>query len=288
MSIEMDSVEAANRFVNCVMNRYRSDTVMRIGGTILILISPFLALLFGYMSLNGSDPKVEDYLVWTCIGFFFFILSLSMFMIYRRLVDHSVRDREWRDALTEYAVSKGCDVAYLKDISRKAKSKESTIAEGPAILLLIVMFLVIVLVGGNPNMFGITETDGSRLMAIIIVGMLVAFLMMLFVLLYVLTFPYKHESTQIDFTAELCRVLSERGVTMIEMRQTVNHKSIVLGIILFIITGGLWSIVMLYRTYSDANIHVQNQWSYESRVMELIIEAEHGTGIAAGTAEGKK
>lgn len=280
----MGSVDAANRFVNCVMNRYRSDTVMRMGAILLLIIAPFFALFFGYAYLGDSHDDVKNFLVWSCLAMFFFFISLAMFLIYRRLVDHSVRDREWRESLIEYAASKGGDVTNLWNMNHRANSGERSSAEVPAILLLVIFFLAVMFVCGNPNMFGINGTDPTSMTPILVIGVLVALFMMLFVFLYVLRFPFKHESLQIDFTIELCRILSGKGVNMIEMRQTINHKSVVLNVILFLITGGLWSIIMLYRAYSDANIHVQNQWSYENRAMELIIEAEHGVGVAQGKA----
>ena len=282
----MSTLDEANRFVNCVMNRYRSDTVVRTGATLLLIIMPLIALVFGsiYKVISSEETGDEIVFLGFTAGFmFYYVVMIVMFMMYRRLIDHSARDAVWREALMRYAASRGCDISGMHSIDVTIKYEERTLAEWPAIILMAIGFLVFAVVGGIPKKVGFSDTtDGTHLIVLILVSIVLCTLVFAFVFLYTLRFPHMHESNQISFTEEFSRQMYARDVQMLPMKQVVTQKSIVLSIILFVITGGLFGLWMIYCAYTDANNHIQNQWSYENRIMNKIIRGTGGTGIAAG------
>ena len=64
MTARMSSLDEANHFVNCVMNRYKNDTIMRTGATLLLILIPFIALGLGYgiIRYTENDSTITDYL----------------------------------------------------------------------------------------------------------------------------------------------------------------------------------------------------------------------------------
>ena len=106
----MSSLDEANNFVNCVMNRYRNDTIMRTGATLLLILVPFIALGLGYgiLVVTNQEQNIMDHLESVVVMAIWYFLLIMMFLTYRRLEDHSNRDRQWRDILIHYARERGC------------------------------------------------------------------------------------------------------------------------------------------------------------------------------------
>ena len=105
------------------------------------------------------------------------------------------------------------------------------------------------------------------------------FIMFLMVFRYAMKYPFKHESAQIQFVDELRRILSHDGLYIPEMLPAVKHIWLIVHIFLFMITGGLYAILLIITTYRSTNDHLFNQWSYEVKLMDAIIKHEGGKGI---------
>lgn len=283
----MDTKEAADKFTNCVMHRYKSDTVMRGWLTILILLLPTISLISGstYLSMRdtGDNSDVMQMLVRLFFYLTFFILMIVIFLSYRRLLDHSYRDKDWRSALIMYAESYGLDSTILKKIDNDIRKKEKTIAEYPGLLLIILYFIIMLFVIAFPILYKkfISSDSNSGDTILITIGILLCILMILFVFLYVIRFPNLHEKGQIKFTTEFARLMKLRGMEITEMQKSVKYVHGAIAIILLIVTLGFYSLVMIYRTYKCFNDHIFNQWSYETRLMNTIIRKEGGIDVAA-------
>ena len=124
----MSSLDEANHFVNCVMNRYKNDTIMRTGATLLLILIPFIAMGLGYGIIRFTDNelKITDYLSSVAMMSIWFFLLIMMFLTYRRLEDHSNRDTQWRDILIHYAKERGCSTVNLQKLDRRCHKMESS------------------------------------------------------------------------------------------------------------------------------------------------------------------
>ena len=281
----METKEAADRFANCVMHRYKSDTIMRGWLTILILLLPTISLIIGsiYLSMkNDNDGEITNMLVKLFFYLTFFILMIIIFLSYRRLLDHSYRDKDWRLALIDYADSYGLSTTILENIDKDIGKKEKTIAEYPGLLLVILYFVIMLFVIAFPVMYTkyISSDSGSADAIMITIGIVLCVLLILFVFLYVIRFPKLHEKGQIKFTAEFARLMKLRGMDIDEMQKSVRFVHGAIAFILLIVTFGFYSLIMIYRTYKCFNDHIFNQWSYETRLMNMIIRKEGGIDVA--------
>ena len=78
----MSSLDEANHFVNCIMNRYRNDTIMRADATILLIAIPFISIGFGYaiIAYTQNEVKINDYLYSVAMMMIWFLLLIMMFL----------------------------------------------------------------------------------------------------------------------------------------------------------------------------------------------------------------
>lgn len=286
----METREAADEFVNCVMHRYKSDTVMRGWLTILILLLPTFSLFAGTIFLsmrNDNDNDIAQMLVRLFFYLTFFILMIVIFLSYRRLLDHSYRDREWRSSLMKYAKSYGLDTDILSGIDNDIRRKEKTVAEYPGLLLIILYFIIMLFVIAFPILYTkfISSDSNSGDAIMITIGVFLCILMILFVFLYVIRFPNLHEKEQIKFTAEFARLMKLRDMDISEMQKSVKYVHGAVAFLILVLTLGFYSLIMIYRTYKSFNDHIFNQWSYETRLMNMIIKKEGGIEVVPAYAE---
>ncbi len=277
----MSSLDEANHFVNCVMNRYRNDTIMRVNVTLLLIAVPFMAVGLGFAILNykQGDLKINDYLASVAMMLIWFLLLILMFLTYRRLEDHSNRDRVWRDILIHYAKERGCNTVELERCDRFCHSRESSSIIYPAMIIMAIYFLLFVLTVCYPKVVYYEWGIHLSLELLIMLGAAFNFIMFLMVFRYAMKYPYLHESAQIQFVDELRRVLSWDKLIIPEMLPAVKHTWLIIHIFLFMITGGLYAILLIISTYRSTNDHLFNQWSYEIKLMDAIIKHEGGKGI---------
>ena len=279
----MSSVDEANNFINCVMNRYRNDTIMRADATLLLIAIPFMAVGFGYgiISYTENDMRIEEYLSSVSMMLIWFILLIMVFLTYRRLEDHSNRDRVWRDILIHYAKEKGCSTAELRKLDRQCHKKESTAVIYPASIILALYFILFVLTVCYPKVIYYEFGLHLNMYFLVVAGAVFNFLMFILVYTYSMKYPYAHESSQVRFVKELRYVMYQKGMDIPEMEPSVRHTWLIIHIFLFMITGGLYAIYLIIMVYRSTNNHLYNQWSYEIRLMKAIIKIEGGKGIKA-------
>ena len=277
----MSSLDEANNFVNCVMNRYKNDTIMRPDATLLLIAIPFIAVGLGSAIItytSGNENLLEN-LGSVAMMMVWFLILIMMFLTYRRLEDHSNRDRQWRDILIHYARELGCSTADLMKFDRNCRKKDSSAVIYPASIILAAYFVVFVLTICYPKV--VYYQFGFRLNIYIVfsVGMVFVFLMFILVYTYSMKYPYAHESSQVKFVAQLRYELYDKGLDIPEMIPSVKHKWFIIHVFLYLITGGLYSIYLIFMVYRSTNNHLYNQWSYEIKLMNAIITHEGGCGI---------
>ena len=279
----MSSLDEANNFVNCVMNRYKSDTIMRTGATFILILVPFMAMGLGsaILSFRENTMEIEEYLASVITMMFWFFLLIMMYMTYRRLEDHSNRDRIWRDILIHYAEERGCSTVELKRRDRECRNRESTSTMIPASMILAVFFVAFVLMICYQKVFyyefGIRLTETT----VVIIGAAINFVMFILVYMYSMKYPYLHESSQVKFVQEFRYTMHQDGFDVPEMIPSVRHMWLIIHLFLFMITGGLYGLYLIFMVYRSTNNHLFNQWSYEIRLMNAMIEHEGGNGIVA-------
>ena len=277
----MSSLDEANNFVNCVMNRYKNDTVMRMDATFLLIAVPFIAFALGYGIIEyteGNKNLVEN-LASVAVMMLWFLLLIMMFLTYRRLMDHSNRDRLWRDILIHYAKELGCDIDDLKRLDKSCRRNESSWIMVPASIILAAYFVLFVLAICYPKVVYYEFGGHLGLESLVAAGALFNFLMFILVYTYSMKYPYNHESSQVKFVKQLRYELYRKGLDIPEMIPSVRHMWLIIHIFLFVITGGLYSIYLIFMVYRSTNNHLYNQWSYEIKLMDAIITHEGGTGI---------
>ncbi len=277
----MSSLDEANHFVNCVMNRYRNDTIMRVYVTLLLIAIPFMAAGFGLVLIDfkNGDLQITEYLYSVSMMLMWFIFMILMFLTYRRLEDHSNRDNSWRDILIHYAMERGCNTVELQKCDRYCRSNESSSIIYPAMIIMTIYFLLFVLTVCYPKVVYYEFGIHLSLSILMILGAAFNFLMFIMVFTYSMKYPYRHEFAQIQFVDEFRRVMSRDNLIVPEMLPAVKHMWLIVHIFLFMITGGLYSIYLLVATYRSTNDHLFNQWSYEIRLMDAIVKHEGGRGI---------
>ena len=287
----MAKKKAIPTFRQCVDLRYQTDLVMNVFATSMVLLTPMLVLLAVYL-LSRSDTAygiLSDYwekAVVVCIAVEMFVIMVIVYKLYTRLISHSKRDIVWMQSLLNYTRSKG---GYTKDMEktiRKTRKKERFAFRFIPKLLLIIMFVfmswvllyatpaISSLEGGN-EMFNLI-IDGESVFAIDIVyialmaGMIPTVAMMIVVFVPLVKFPYAHENRQVTFSRQLANSLHQVGVRVMPMTPIVKNMSIVLNLIMYFITMGLWFPIMIYKVFRNMNNHLMNEWFYEAEVLKAV------------------
>lgn len=287
----MSRNESADTFVDCVVRRTQWDTVMKPGIVVATMIVPaVLALAIYAIEFSGSDVPSNGVLAGVITAFAvegcligFMINSLAS-----RTSSHLERDMIWTSSLVGYARSKGADVTHLQELAddmhrriRKPVKYLSLVLWGFSVLYL--MALVFYFAGHDGDDFG----D--------IVYQLITISYILLLVQFLLTtgstygFPYSHERSQVRFTEEFSARMHEVGIDVEPMRPQVGRTYWPICIVLFVITLGLFSIVMFLLSCRNMAVHLRNQSAYEEELMGRIIRIEGGSGVrpVEGSGPGK-
>lgn len=270
-----------NRFISCVSSRYDHDTI--ISGTsmaALLLVPVACAFILIVIPLNYETTNYDSRMngIYTSMIIESIMITFIMMSMYNRLSDHSKRDHEWRSGLIGYASGLGCDVGRLSRMDAEATHLERGRAKYPALAVMAVSLLIIpaALTNLENSYTNVMEIRGQYIYA----SIALAFVMFFLVFITILRYPYQHEHRQVRFTEELARVLDGAGIYIEPMPEVIRHRPVWIHVLLFVVTVGLYSFVMLFIVYRATNNHFYNQWNYEERLMVTLVRAEGGTGIA--------
>lgn len=281
----------SQKFRECVDSRYQHDLIMNGPATIMILLVPLivLAVVSTLSETSGKYAILSDFVpsyTLVCVVFELFCLMLVVYSLYSRLYKHSLRDREWRLALIGYASSKKASTKKMGACHKMALLDERFPGMVFARLLLVLMlalavwimlYVVPVLPPEFENapyyhfiVFGteITKVNVYYLSIACSVLLFLALVMMSFIKL--LSFTYRHEQRQAEFTRYLRESLAEVKIDILSMTPVVKKSNFFLNVFLFAVTGGFYFFILVFRIFRKMNDHLMNNWVYEGELLRAV------------------
>lgn len=279
---DMERNRWVDDFVDCVIRRSETDSVPSTYLVVLVIIVPLiLAQAFiasGVTALgdwfDGNEYEVVYYvsLYAECC-----IVSFVLFVLTRRSSSHLARDIVWMDSLIGYTESKGADASTLRGIRDEASRGRWTAKGwvGTAFWLAVTAYTII---QGFILFYGTGPEDGRGLVPFVYVYLLVM-AQFVFTLGTTAGFPYRHDRLQCEFSREFSERAAGFGLEIDAMEPSVRKARWIIHIVLFAVTLGVYSVVILLLANRRTNTHIRSQWGYESRVMISMIRHEDGVGI---------
>ena len=279
---DMERNRWVDDFVDCVIRRSETDSVPSTYLVVLVIIVPLiLAQAFiasGVTALgdwfDGNEYEVVYYvsLYAECC-----IVSFVLFVLTRRSSSHLARDIVWMDSLIGYAESKGADASTLRGIRDEASRGRWTAKGwvGTAFWLAVTAYTII---QGFILFYGTGPEDGRGLVPFVYVYLLVM-AQFVFTLGTTAGFPYRHDRLQCEFSREFSERAAGFELEIDAMEPSVRKARWIIHIVLFTVTLGVYSVVILLLANRRTNTHIRSQWGYESRVMISMIRHEDGVGI---------
>lgn len=273
----MAECPAADKFANNVVKRSESDIVVR---TRLIFMLSFLPLLISIIGLsvirmgNTVDMAAASLVItateFSILGFLLFIMSY-------RTYKHGMRDIEWMDTLIEYVASKNARTQEMESYRKKIHPLFRRVSIYISLLLMSFNVLYLLLIG----VFFYSHGDMFSEHVVAMSGASLTILILQFILSSGSTvlFPGYHDELQSKFTVAMKASLMPRGIVVSSMPNSVRKRHILIHILLFIVTFGLYLVYSLFESSIKMNIHLYNQWEYEVKLLEEIIEIEGAKGV---------
>lgn len=270
----------ADRFTDIVVRRTDYDSVPGTDTVILILLIPMLisvvvaSLLMAYHAnvFDNADTlyitAIMGMLTECCLAAF------VLFSLANRSRRHVVRDTVWMDSLIGYAESHGADTSGMRSVRDEIPHNYNISAFVSAGLWMAITAIVIA-DGILISRTGLTDLTFRFL----IYAYLLVLVQFAVTLGSTAMFPYRHDDMQCRFTAELSDACESFGLSVKRMEPTVRKPRAVINVVLFAITLGLYSFILLLVANRRTNRHIMSQWKYESNLMVSIIRFEDGIGV---------
>ena len=279
----MERNEYADSFADCVVRRTEYDTVMKPGIIILTMALPALLALAvvtvaidANLGVNFTEEGVRAgilvALVTECS-----IIGFMLYMLSGRTARHQSRDDDWAAALIGYARSKGADVSDMEALAQKMHRRGRSSLRVLSLVLWGISVIFLLFLGVYLGL--LSEPLDQRIYLLGTISYILLILQFLLSTGATYGFPYKHEKRQIAFTEEFSRRMGEVGLEFPSMKPLVGRPHRILMGLLFIITLGLLSLVLFLLACRNMNLHIHNQWGYEQKVLERILEIEGGRGV---------
>lgn len=272
--------ESADRFLNCVMMRSVSDGIISIWS--MILMMGVLPLVFVLMFLVISFDPSQQVFVFDLKRFVvipIFIGIIATFFAYSMVNffdKHQHRDKEWAESLTDYAKDYGHDNIMLDRMSDMLMFGHVRTMK----LVLMVVFIVIIVSDALICfLMEINDIDSEAAILPMSLMTLLIFVEYQVVGLYMFLVIRKHDLRQFAFTEQFSMIMSEDLPGIKPMDTRVKRRRIWPHVILFFITLGAYSMLFILWVALINNLHVQRQWTYEERVLKLIMNKEGAVGI---------
>ena len=264
-------------FREVVSMRYKKDTIMNGFATAVTLVMPLIVL--GIVELLvatriGRFEALEPYgtlAAQIIINIEMFVVMAILYQMYRRLRTHAQRDKLWRQSLLQFANRMGADTEALTELDRKIRHREHFLLTPIIVLLMVAMFVycVALFIYLTPYWAG-SIYSGTFMEDTMYIGMMLCAVQLILIFFKVLTYAYRHEKRQCDFTLELSMRLAEVGVTVPPMIRIVSHHNILVHIILLIFTAGIYTIWLGFQLFKGMNQHLMNQWVYEDEMLRVV------------------
>ena len=273
----------ADMFADCVVRRTEYDTVMKPGIILLTMALPALlalAVVTIVIDVNigvnfteeGVSAGILVALVTECC-----VIGYMLYMLSGRTARHQSRDDDWAAALIGYARSKGADVSDMEALAKKMHRRGRSPLRVLSLVLWGISVIFLLFLGVYLGL--LSEPLDQRIYLLGTISYILLILQFLLSTGATYGFPYKHEKRQIAFTEEFSRRMGDIGLEFPSMKPLVGRPHRILMGLLFIITLGLFSLVLFLLACRNMNLHIHNQWGYEQKVLERIIEIEGGSGV---------
>ncbi len=273
----------ADRFVDCVVSRGKHDSVTR---TSLILVSMLVPVLFGIIMVfmvsarypemfeSQRDTEIATAIV---VSVECGIISFILLFMSRRSKRHMRRDVEWMSSLCGYVDSLGGDSTEMRRIAKSADMLTAKINNGASTAMWAFTALYICAIG----LLSYNNADilDSHVTAICVVCYVLLLAQYLLTAGSISRFPNKHDKLQCDFTQALCHELRSKGIAMDPMKRNTGNLHPMINTFLFVITLGLYSLIVIIMSNIRFNNHIKGQWKYEEKLMDALMKAQGATGL---------
>ena len=275
--------DAADRFVDCVINRGRYDSVTR---TSLLITSMLVPVLFGLIMTSyasSNHPDVFDVHTDGAIACAIVasvecgMISFILLFMSRRSKRHMRRDVEWMSSLCDYVDSVGGNSTDMRRISMEADMLTTKINNGASMAIWAFTALYICAIG-IMSYHGVATMD-THITAVYAACYALVIVQYLITAGSVSRFPSKHDKLQCEFTEAMSKELRRAGIPAEPMRRCTGNLHPVINTMLFIVTLGLYSVVIIILSNIRFGNHVKGQWKYEEKLMETLMRSQGATGI---------
>ena len=267
----------ADDFLNSVIKRSDSDSIIGIGNLIMVLvIAPFLVVLGNLIrqfSLN-VDPYFEDYITLELI--MEVICAFVIFRILDSVNKHRKRDRGWGKALVGYASSIGHDTKDLENAMSELSIYTLDRVTKIAKFLFIALMIVNIIMGAL--FFSITLRD-YEVQRYDIYMSLAIYIYLTVTCVFIYREVERHDAAQIRFSEILSEILGEDLNGISPMVTGVKKRDLKMHAIAVILTLGLYAPFFLAFTVHAIKGHITHQWAYEEKLLEAIAKNEGAVDV---------
>lgn len=266
-------------FRECVTERYKKDTIMGLFTTVMVFVTPLLVFGVLMMLVNvdieafDKFKAIKDYwkqMIYICIMVWLFTLMDIQFLMYARLRSHASRDRAWRASLIQFVDKMGGNSDRLVEKNKSIGVREHFLMTPVITILMVAMFAycVILFIFFIPQWMD--ENNMEDFYVAMGTGLGLCMIMSVLILYKSITFAYKHEKRQSEFTHILSEELGKVGVHVPPMINVVPHHSKFITLILIVITATLYLYYLIYVMFRNMNVHLKNQWEYEGEMLRVV------------------
>lgn len=279
----MERNEWADRFADNVVRRTELDNRTSLYVVLMLLVLPPIVavILSTYVVIENPDVFVDPddvtFAIVTAMITECCVASFLLFSINRAGRKHQRRDMEWMDDLIGYVESKGGDSSGMHEVRDRIRMTGWKV-KGAFSGLMLFLGLAMLLVTAVLVSTGVDVVD-DNIFLLLFISYVLLLVQLVFTMGTTIRFPYRHDKAQCRFTEALSIQMKSIGIPCEPMNRTVHRRFMVVHIVLFIVTLGLYSSVLLLLTIHRMNKHIKAQWDYEERLLREIVEFEGGSGI---------
>ena len=268
-------MDAADRFLNCVIKRSDSDSLFRVGAILMLIVLAPLVVIFVMFQILISGSGLMDtgvtLVAWTAV-------LCVLYLEVKGLNSHCARDSEWMSSLAAYARSRG------RGTDEMDSRAESASVAGTGRIMQATKYTFIAFAVANTAMAAFTSSHdiGSSTHAALswaATAMIAAELVLTSV--YILRTVSKHDSEQCSFTSMFVEDMGDViGFKSPMVTDVTKAKSDLLPHIqLLAVTLGVYSLFFNLYVVHRMNLHVSCQWAYEEGLLEAIAKAEGAVDV---------
>ncbi|MBQ3735405.1 MAG: hypothetical protein II855_00575 [Candidatus Methanomethylophilaceae archaeon] len=239
-------------FSEAVKLRYRTDLIMKVPLTVMIVLMPLIVYLaiMSISNMGGQYDIINDFdnaVVIVMMMIQYLVIALVLYKLYARLQDHSRRDSRWRSSLIGYMRERDAPVEELEALHKKIQWRERFPARVPVLIVMgilyfITAFFFIIYI---PDMEATDYTSVNKITAWVTENIIdrtiqfgsggsletrvfsavqqieLALILVLFLMVFthIVRFPENHEANQAEFTRLMAESLQSLGMTVPPMEQ---------------------------------------------------------------------